>query len=421
MAVDLIVIAGKDPTGAYGGSETYLRALGRAALRAGFVPHLFCVSDRSGKETTDFGIVHRAWTPVRPLRTLMIAFHQVPIVRQVVRFAQAGSGPCLIHSIGSWSGVGEAAARRLRRQGRDVTLLATPFTTYNHETRGKLLGLDHTSSLAVRLQFRLELLWTILTVDPSERAGLRGADLIIPNYKSVQAILENEFGPGLTFGRITYASEHAFLKESGPKPPRPAILDRLADADAPLIVAVSRHDPRKGLDVLLRALGDVRARGIPFRACLVGSGQLLEEHRRLAAELGLSQSTLLPGSVPDIDAVLNHADIFVLPSLEEGSGSVSLLEAMQAGLAPIVSRIDGLPEDVAEGESALLVPPGNPRALADALARCLTQPDLRHRLSAGALARYRERFSADSFTADLVRVYGSFGFSPSGLPPDPAA
>ena len=151
----------------------------------------------------------------------------------------------------------------------------------------------------------------------------------------------------------------------------------------------------------------------PFRACIVGGEALLEKHRKLAADLGLLASTAIPGRVPDAYAYLRHADIFVLPSLEEGSGSVSLLEAMQAGAAPVVSRIDGLPEDVVEGESALLVEPGNISDLSRALRTLLEDRELRTRIARGARQVFRDRFSADAFAADIGKAYAGLGFTPA--------
>ena len=69
------------------------------------------------------------------------------------------------------------------------------------------------------------------------------------------------------------------------------------------------------------------------------------------------------------------------PRWKKGGGSVSLLEALQSGAAAVVSRVDGLPEDVADGQSALLVEPGDATALAAALGRLLTDPDLRVRIA----------------------------------------
>jgi glycosyltransferase involved in cell wall biosynthesis len=409
MPQPVIVVAGKDPTLIDGGMESYLRAYGRAAVSAGYVPHFFSVSSRTDTEKTDFGVVHRARSPFRPFRGLMVAAHQRFIVDCVDRFASAAGGPHLVHSFGPWSGVGIAAAQRLRSRGVESVTVATPFGTYRHETLGKLKGLGPGRPLAVRLQHWWELLWTGMTVDPSERRGFRGSDLVVVNYDSVRAIIASQFGPDIRFAMMTYCSEAAFLEKPRPHPAPPAGIPARPDG-APILVSVSRHDPRKGLDVLLHALRELQRRGIAFRACLVGGGLLLDAHRSLAERLGLGESTAIIGRIADSYAYLEHADIFVLPSLEEGSGSVALLEAMQAGVAPVVSRIDGIPEDVTDGDSALMVEPGDPYALARCLARLLADAPLRRRIAAGAGQRYRERFSAAAFANDLRRIYTRLGF-----------
>jgi glycosyltransferase involved in cell wall biosynthesis len=75
----------------------------------------------------------------------------------------------------------------------------------------------------------------------------------------------------------------------------------------------------------------------------------------------------LPGKLPDPRPYFRHADVFVLPSLEEGSGSVSLIEALEAGVAVVASDIDCIPDEVADGDSVLLFPPADAAAFTDAL------------------------------------------------------
>jgi glycosyltransferase involved in cell wall biosynthesis len=410
MLRSVIVIAGKDPTLIDGGSESYLRAYGRAAIRAGYEPHQFCVSTRENVEETEYGVIHRTRSPYRPFRGLMVAAHERYVVRAVDQFVGQHKGPHLIHSFGPWSGVGVAVARLLHKRKIETVTAATSFGTYNHETQGKLRGLRGARMTLMRLQHEWELLWTRLTVDPSERRGYRGSDVVLVNYDSVREIIHRQFGSGISFGKMTYASETAFLRSTAKRSKMPEAIARLEPKDAPLLVAVSRHDPRKGLDILLRALANVRKDGIPFRACLIGGGLLLDVHRRLVDQFELSSCTAVPGRVSDAYAYLEHADVFALPSLEEGSGSVSLLEAMQAGAAAVVSRVDGLPEDVIDGHSALLVEPGDAVDLATALSRVFTDSDLRAQIAREGHQQYRERFSAAAFAADLQRVYGSLGF-----------
>ncbi|MFO0986961.1 MAG: glycosyltransferase family 4 protein [Alphaproteobacteria bacterium] len=423
MKQAVIIVAGRDPMLMVGGSDTYARALGYAALRAGYEPHFFCVGTATRIEEMPFGTIHCVRSPFRPIRGVMIAFHQPYVVGAVKRFAQErGFAPgtrCLIHSLGGWSAAAVAAARQLARHGLECRIAVTMWTTCIHEMGGKLRGIGKLHGTWTNLKLRLETLWTRLTVAPGERRALRSCDLVLVNYESVRRIVEDEYGPGLPFRKAAYASEMAFARDTREPVPKSAFLEALKPAGAPLILSVSRHDPRKGLDVLLRALALLRDAGVPFRACLAGGGGLLEQHRRFAAELGLSDCTVIPGRVPDAYSCLRHADVFVLPSIEEGSGSVSLLEAMQAGVAPVVSRVDGLPEDVMDGESALMPEPGDAAGLAHALRRLVEDPSLRARLAQRAQAIYRERFSAAAFAADLGTAYAGLGFAPAS--PRPAS
>jgi glycosyltransferase involved in cell wall biosynthesis len=233
--------------------------------------------------------------------------------------------------------------------------------------------------------------------------------MVLVNYASVERILQRAYGLGARVRRVPYASVEAFADAGSPPDvvARPAV--GRTTAGAPLVLAVSRHDPRKGIDVMLRALAEVAAHGVPFRACLIGPGRLLETHRRLAVELGLAGDVEIPGRVDAVHRYLAAADVFVLPSLAEASGSVSVLEALRAGTPVIASACDGIPEDLADGSDALLVPPGDVEALASALRRLLTDAPLRARLAAGGRHAHDRHFSATRLVDGLRAVYGELG------------
>ncbi len=223
--------------------------------------------------------------------------------------------------------------------------------------------------------------------------------------------LANAYGPSLRIRTVPYAAPDAF-SEPAQAGAEPAPIADLGAPATPLVVSVSRHVPRKGVDLLLLALARVAASGAGFRACLVGPGKLLTSHRRLASALGLDRQLVIPGLVPDVAPYLSAADIFVLPSVAESSGSVSVLEAMRAGKPVIATACDGLPEDLIDGENGLLVAPGDVGALAEALRRLLADAELRSRLGAAARLTYERRFSADRFVEALADVYGASGFTP---------
>jgi glycosyltransferase involved in cell wall biosynthesis len=220
--------------------------------------------------------------------------------------------------------------------------------------------------------------------------------LVLVNYAVVERLIREAHGDGVPLRRFPYAPESAFM---------PLREHRGAAGAPPRIVVVSRHDPRKGIDVLLRALALLREQGVPFHARLAGPGPLLARHRELARELGLDPCVEVLGLVKDPLAELAEADVYVLPSREEQSGSLALLEAMQSGVAVVASGVDGILEDVVSGVDALLVAPCDAAALAGALSRVLTDTALRARLAAAARGTFETRFAAASLVDAIGGLY----------------
>jgi glycosyltransferase involved in cell wall biosynthesis len=287
------------------------------------------------------------------------------------------------------------------------------YTTAEHECRAKVRGLSVAHGAGPRLRYRAEMLWARLVLAREERQVYRNADLLTYNYDSVRTLFLGRHGEGAAMRKLPYTSESAFLHEDvEERPAMPSALAALQPSDAPLIVSVSRHDPRKGLDVFLRALARLRATGERVRACLVSHGPLLESHRRLAGQLGLNDVTLITGWVADPFVYLRHADIFALPSIQEGSGSLALIEALQAGLPVVASGVDGILEDVRDGDSALLVEPGDVPALSLALGRVLGDAGLRGRLARRARHVFGEKFAPGVFCDALRDTYAALGFTP---------
>jgi glycosyltransferase involved in cell wall biosynthesis len=306
------------------------------------------------------------------------------------------------------------ACARLRAAGREAIPIVSSYTTYASESRS-LLRFAAPYGWRPWLRYGAAHLWIRLAVAGWERRAYCESERVLLNYESVRSLVAASYGAAARCVKLTYAAEAAFLCE-GPACASGVEIGserapRLAEAGAPpLIAAVSRHDPRKGWDVLLGALDRLRRQGVPYRACLAGGGPQLAADRALARRLGLGGGSVeILGEVPDPFALLRRADVFVLPSRAEQSGSLSLLEALQAGCAVVASRVDGIPEDVADGASALLVEPGDPAALAGALARLLGDAGLRRRLGTAARKLFEERFSAAAFAAALGRVYAELG------------
>ena len=103
--------------------------------------------------------------------------------------------------------------------------------------------------------------------------------------------------------------------------------------------------------------------------------------------------------------MLRAADVFVHPSRLEGL-PLAILEAMAAGLPVVASSVGGIPEAVVDGETGVLVPPGDPSALAAALLRVLESPDKGAALGARGHARARAEFSLERMTERYRDLYG---------------
>jgi glycosyltransferase involved in cell wall biosynthesis len=143
-----------------------------------------------------------------------------------------------------------------------------------------------------------------------------------------------------------------------------------------VVLSVARLEAGKGLDVLLRA-----AAHLPEATfAIAGDGPERVVLEALARALGVDERVRFLGFRNDVEALLAGCDVFVLPSLDEGF-PLSVLEAMAACRPVVASDVGGVPEAITHDETGLLVPPGNPDALAAALARLLDDAPTRRRLA----------------------------------------
>ncbi|MGE4219817.1 MAG: glycosyltransferase [Alphaproteobacteria bacterium] len=196
--------------------------------------------------------------------------------------------------------------------------------------------------------------------------------------------------------------------------------DRRGDrADDPVgLLAVGRAVPKKGYPDLLAALA-LLPPDLHWRLSVIGDGSDLAGLRAQAQALGLAGRVEWRGAQPQpaVLAALRAADLFVLASREGPQGDRDglpnvLMEAQSQGLAVAATAFAAIPELVRDGETGLLVPPGDPAALAAALDRLIRDPALRSRLGAAGAARVRAEFDA---TAGLDALAGLFSW------PEPAA
>lgn len=184
-------------------------------------------------------------------------------------------------------------------------------------------------------------------------------------------------------------------------------------ADATLLCIVARLTEQKGHGVLFEALARHQGLG-QAHVLIVGDGELSGELRAGARRLGLDDRAHFVGARRDLGNLLGASDVFVMPSFWEGL-PLSLVLAMGAGLPVVATRVAGIPEVVADGETGLLVPPGDSAALGDALARVVADPAFAGSLGAAARAFALPRFGIERYVDSVTSIYDRL-LAAKGLP-----
>lgn len=173
--------------------------------------------------------------------------------------------------------------------------------------------------------------------------------------------------------------------------------------DGPVIGAVARLVPVKGLHHLIDAAPIVLRHCPRARFLLVGGGEMRPALEARARARGLQAHILFTGFREDVASVMAGTDLVVLPSINEGMGRV-LVMAMALGKPIVASRVGGVAELLGEGEAGILVPPGDPAALAEAISTLLRDSQ-RARTLGDAGRRRAPRYSAEAMLEALAKLY----------------
>ena len=201
-------------------------------------------------------------------------------------------------------------------------------------------------------------------------------------YRRADVLTANTTGVMESLLPLFEARQLALLPNPLPMPEVPAAAGTARDREG--FVTVARLVPQKGIDVLIRALGQTVGAARDWTLTVVGDGPEREALEFQAQQAGLKEQVQFLGFRSDPQTFLLQAGVFVLPSRFEGMPN-ALLEAMAAGLAVIVTDASPGPLEVVEhGLSGLVVPSDDPSAMADALDRLAAAPALRERLGAAA-------------------------------------
>ena len=284
-----------------------------------------------------------------------------------------------------------ALARLLRRQPAAVLLLHDPHSVTAGLLAARRAGRRPRGAVR-RVDFPLR--------SPLSRRKYAACERVIVVSHAISAVVQRG---GVAASRLRLVYEGVPDRQA-----RPGGRERLAELGVPdgvpVIGNVAALTGHKDHATLVAAMALVRARLPEARLVVCGEGELRGALLAQVAALGLRERVVLAGFRRDLDQLLPAFSVFCLSSRLEGLGT-SLLDAMAFGLPVVATAAGGIPEAVEDGITGRVVPPGQPAALADALAEVLADDERRRSLGGAGRRRFLERFTAGqmvSATLDVV-------------------
>lgn len=290
------------------------------------------------------------------------------------------------------------AVLRLRRElleiGPDVVHLHTSRANWLGGLAARAAGIPAVSSRRMDRRVR-----------PGMRTRFLYRSLLQRTAAVSPAVRDLLLKAGVPAGRVEVIVDAVDPEHLRPQYGRDDVRARLgAGADHCVVVAVAALVRRKGLDVLLDAVGGLGAARLRVLVWIVGEGSERVALEEQARRIGVASQISFLGWRDDVVDLLGAADIAVLPSRREGMG-VAALEAMAVGRAVVASNVGGLAHAVVHERTGLLVAPDDAAALASALARLIRDPELRRRLAAAGPQRVAEGFLPEHMVAAYERMY----------------
>ena len=183
-------------------------------------------------------------------------------------------------------------------------------------------------------------------------------------------------------------------------------------SDATVVLALGRHIEVKGLHVLAAAADAFLASRPHAHLVIAGDGPMRGEIAAIVGRASSRGRIHLPGALPRVEVaqLMAEADLFVNPGIVDSGGraeglGITTIEAMASGLACVGSRVGGITETIADGETGLLVPPGDETTLAGAIGHLLDEADARRRMGEAARRVGRERFTWRVLSGQVAGVY----------------
>ncbi len=385
-----LLLNGKNPLEATGGYQTYTRILAKKIKELGYEVEIYCFGRNNQIVETKIGTLYEFKTR---FSIPLFAFPALALIL-ALKINIKSRKNYVLWGIGPWSL--SAAIYKFFHPTKNAVFISYYPTTISHEVNGANQGVtikDH--GLMIKTQIFLASLFLSKLYSLFERFTLSRCALIINHYYSIQKILRDEFKISQKKQILTPELLDTITK--------PSLGKTKKQLNHPSVVFIGRHDPRKGINYLLWAFSILNKRNIKFNGYIIGDGMLYDAHKKLADKLKLKNVHIL-GMVKNKESYLKIADIFILPSLEEGSSSISINEAMSWGLPIISTNVDGIPEDIKNGISGILVSPKDPISLANALEKLLLDNGLSRKLGNNARKEYMKMYDKQKSNKELKRL-----------------
>jgi glycosyltransferase involved in cell wall biosynthesis len=176
------------------------------------------------------------------------------------------------------------------------------------------------------------------------------------------------------------------------------------DSDSRLLGFIGRLAPQKGISCLLQAAQKICTRTADVSLVIIGDGELKNEAESFIASNNLGGRVFMLGWRKDATDLLEDIDVLLLPSIFEGLPMI-ILEAMARGVPVIATDVGGIGEAVKDGETGLLIKPGDPDAIVTSVFELFDNPELAEKISRNSFERAKTRFSSEHMAERYKEVY----------------
>lgn len=408
----IYVICGKHPLKSSGGYATYTHALCKSLKQLNYDVNIIAISDKVLKENSDIGTIHTissSYLPTKSSTVITATFFlwAKKIDNLLEKLILDDNEKCIIYGIGPWTYAGLKTKKIFKEKVKLVNIF---FTSMTHETFWLMKGIKISDyGIFLRIKYSIIHLYSKIILEVYEKRALEKSDLILIHYDFAKKILIEKMKiSNLKIEKIPYYSEiyekRALYSKYDKKIESNIHKNNNDEIKKFRCISICRQESRKGINYFLRALKILKKEGIPVKGVIVGSGNLLSKNIRLAEKLKINDIVEFKGFIPNISSELKSSDVFIQPSLQEGSGSISVFEAFISEIPVITTDCDGLPEDIENNVNGILVSKMNEYELANAIKKLYQNKDMAHKLVINAQKTIISKFSSNEMIKGIEKI-----------------